>query len=127
MGYGLPLALAASACGIFSAKWLCIDTLTAVKGGFLVAVFGVSLISLITFDVNSLRTRLLASNVALLALAPVLRWLAGGMDWGAAMQAGWMEIPALDLILFTGAVISLLALRRTDRAKQLSRLPVPSR
>lgn len=127
MGYGLPLALAASACGFFSAHWFSIATLTGVKGGFLLAVFGVSLITLITPDLAILRARLLACNVALLALAPMLRWLAGGMDWGTALQAGWGEIPALDLLMLAGAVTGLLAIHRTKPLNPPYRLPIANR
>jgi uncharacterized iron-regulated membrane protein len=126
MGYGLPLALAASACGFFSAHWLGTAPLTGVKGGFLAAVFGVSLASLVTTDPAILRVRLLAGNIMVLVLAPILRWLAGGMDWGAALQAGWWEIPALDSLLLAGAVMSLFAIHRTGRWKQPYRLPIPN-
>jgi len=115
MGYGLPLTLAATPVLFFSADLLGVTASTAVKGGFVFAIMLVSLLALDTAHLHVLRMRLLLGTALLLALAPVMRWFSGGMDWVTALNMGWGVIPALDILLAIAAVLCLLQWHRLSQ------------
>ncbi len=108
MGYGLPLALVVCALGFFAATWLPFDPSTAVKGTFLAAVAGVSLLAWRVADLDMLRSRLLLGiAVALLAIVP-MRLLGGGPSWIDALGGGWTAVPAMDVLLVIAGVTALM-------------------
>lgn len=111
VGYGLPLALVASAYGYFPARdgdavvmWMFV--------AFFAAAAGAAVPSFLGSADTARRSLLLATGVAMAGL-PVIRMAAGGAGWPEAMAAGWTTLPALDGLLLLGAVACLWAARRS--------------
>jgi uncharacterized iron-regulated membrane protein len=110
VGYGLPLALVASAYGYFPAR----DgdaVVTWMFAAFFLAVAAAAVPSFFASAETTRRSLLFATGVAMAGL-PVTRMASGGAGWPEAMAAGWTTLPAMDALLVLGAVLCLWTVRR---------------
>lgn len=134
VGYGLPMSLGFAAIGYFLGLALQRNALElpmalALAGGALLALIPV----LRCDDHARIRRLLLRACAACLGVLPLLRWASGGPGWLAALDAGQITVPAMDLVLLLGAVVCLRAARRSAAARSVDaeppaadRLPEPS-
>ena len=110
VGYGLPLALVASAYGYFPAR----DgdaVVTWMFAAFFLAAAAAAVPSFFASAEATRRSLLFATGVAMAGL-PVTRMVSGGASWPEAMAAGWTTLPAMDTLLVLGAVLCLWTVRR---------------
>lgn len=112
MGFGLPLALAATPIGYFIGRCLRIDEL---ERPMAVAFVGSALIATVfalVLDPDRLRRLLLTATGVLLMALPLVRSAAGGAGWFSAFDSGLTTIPSLDLALLVGGIWCMRAARR---------------
>ena len=124
MGYGLPLSLAFTPTGYFLAIMFELQALTVVKWAFVIGITYASIISYFIGDLQILRKHMLHVISISLFAAVVLRWFSGGMDWFTALNAGWAEIPAVDIIFLIAASLILFRLYIKQPATALVIKPV---
>lgn len=115
MGYGLPLALAATPLAYFAGRAAGIEILGPPMTLAFLAAALLSAALAGWLEAEPLRRVLLGLNAAVLMLLPLLRWWCGGPGWPAALTAGWTVIPALDLSCMLGAAWCLRAAWRSSR------------
>lgn len=111
MGYGLPLALAATPLGFFVLPGVGFDALTGVKTVFLLAGAVTTLVIFCHRNFDRLRSQMLIVLALLLFLSPLLRLSSGGLGWPDAWQNGWGSIIAVDIMLLLSAVLCLTRIR----------------
>lgn len=111
VGYGLPLALIATAHAYFPARQSEVLPQEAMMQIFLLVTALSALAALLIRELAQLRRLLLlATALALLGL-PVLRLLCGGPGWWRALQAQLYAVPALDLLLLAAGIWCLWLIR----------------
>ena len=118
VGFGLPLALTATAYVFFPLRAAGVGG--AVHDAMMAAFLAVAALSgVLAWALrDTARTRALliaATAVALLGL-PLIRIACGGLGWGTALERGLPTIPALDLAFVAAGLLSAWALRSTRRS-----------
>lgn len=98
VGYGLPLAMLASAWAYFLSLPAG-DVFWWTPAGFVIGAAGAILLGLMTGDDMRLRRLLTVAIAAGCVALPVLRMATGGTDWAEAFTHGYGAVLALDLVL----------------------------
>ncbi len=122
MGYGLPLALAATPYGYFLGRTAGMVQLEAAMA---ITFLSTALLAAIATARISDPTRLSrvltgACGVTLIGL-PVIRLLTGGPGWLGAMQAGLTTVPAFDLVLVSGGLLCAWNAQRKPAVTEYTR------
>ncbi len=121
VGAGLPFAMAASAVGYFLA--LKTDaTLYWTPAAFVIAAAFALIPALIVRAARITPILFSATGVVLLTL-PMLRIATGGPSWSAALAAGQLAMPVLDILVSIGAVACLLPARTLLRRQETAEAP----
>lgn len=120
VGAGLPFAMAASAIGFF-VTLPAGTTLFWTPAAFLIAAV-LALVPACIIGTDRVAPVLFcATGVALLTL-PALRITTGGPSWSAALGAGQLAIPVLDVLVIIGAAVCFLSalpfIRRRESPQQ---------
>ncbi len=116
VGAGLPFAMAASAIAFFPALQSG-TTLFWTPVAFLIAATLALVVALIVRSERIAPLLFGTTGLVLLAL-PVLRMATGGPNWSAALAAGQLAIPVLDILVSAGAVACLLPARTFLRKRE---------
>jgi uncharacterized iron-regulated membrane protein len=118
VGAGLPFAMAASAVAFFLA--LQADaTIFWTPAAFLIAA-AIALVPALFARAERIAPLLFCGTGLVLLSLPVLRIATGGPSWSAALTAGQLAIPVLDILLSIGAVACLLPARALLRRRDAS-------
>lgn len=110
VGFGLPLALAASALGYFLAAPAG-DATWWTPAAFLIAAAAAIIAGLVMHDAARLSRGLRFATGALLVVLPVVRMFGGGPGWDAAMAAGSPMLVAVDIGVALAGFAFLITLR----------------
>lgn len=115
VGYGLPLALIATAYAYFPLRAAGSAVQDAMMQTFLGVAALAALIAWQARQIDDARRRLVALTALGLLGLPLLRWSCGGLGWIEALARGLVVIPALDIAFIIAGVLAVLALRRPPR------------
>ncbi len=117
VGYGLPLALIASAYAYFPARTFDANVQAAMMNTFLLCAVIAGLTAAWLHNPGTIKHALLgATGVGLVGL-PLLRILCGGPGWGAALDAGLPTVVAVDATLALGGGLCLWNLLAASAAQ----------
>jgi uncharacterized iron-regulated membrane protein len=111
VGFGLPLALAATSIGYFFGRRLGVGEL---EGPMTVAFAGAALVAAVLsflLEPERLRRLLLAATGLVLLVLPLVRYATGGPGWLSAFDAGLTTVPSFDLALLIGGASCLRGAR----------------
>lgn len=113
VGYGLPLALAATPYGYFPARAAgIVETDGAMTAAFLAAAALAAVLAWVLRELSTLKRVLLGLTGILLVGLPLLRLLSGGPGWAAVWGEDMDAVLILDILMVLGGVLCILAVRR---------------
>lgn len=120
LGFGLPLALALTTWGYFIGRAMGFD---ALEPPMVVAFFAAAIAAVVATatmpDPAQLRQRLLTALGVALLIAPLLRLIADGPGWAAAISGNLQTVLSMDVAFVLGGAFCIrAALRGRDTAPQ---------
>lgn len=116
VGFGLPLALTATAYAYFPARLAGGDVQGSMMTVFLAVAAVAGVMAWTLRDIKRTRLLLIAATALSLLGLPVIRLACGGLGWSQAMAEGMSTIPALDIAFVIAGLLCAAVLRPAHKA-----------
>lgn len=121
VGYGLPLALAATPWAYFIARASgAMPLISPIAWTFIATAAAAGLMTLAVADTDRLRRILIGAAGAAMLFLPGLRLLCDQPGWISAIDLGMAVVPAFDIALLAAGTLCLRAAARSGTQRQLA-------